>query len=543
MKSHITDGVVMRPTTAGLISDAVLGQGKKMHSLLNRQRPHTLLLSGCVLLFGALTAWAQEAEKLTAKIQEVQPDRQWIHIPVNRSVLIETNLPAVRQQTLSPEIADVASISPKQVMVIGKSIGRTQVIIWAADGQQQIFDIAVELELDLLNEAIKKVDPRATVQAVPVLETVMLTGTVSDAATADRIMEVAAIFAPSVQNHLQVAGEQQVMLKCTVAEMSRTAMRQLGVNGYLWGNNFADFPIVSNIGGINTSTFGRVAGPIGADLTYAAPATQSGNNATLSFALPSVQTQIFIQALKENGLAKILAEPTLVTLSGRTAAFLAGGEFPVPIPQQSSGGGVSQTITIEFKEFGVRLAFTPVVLANQMIRLNVAPEVSELDFAQGVQFAGFVVPGLNSRRAETTVEIGSGQTLAIAGLLSENVRSSVSRVPGLGEVPVLGALFRSTEYQRNITELVILVTPELVSPMNPDQVPPLPGDSHRDPNDWQFFGLGMDDGYDHQTIQDEESDDDDDELDDSIARLQVDPQAQAVILGPWGVSDMEETTE
>jgi pilus assembly protein CpaC len=180
-----------------------------------------------------------------------------------------------------------------------------------------------------------------------------------------------------------------------------------------------------------------------------------------------------------------LAEPNLVAISGETASFLVGGEFPIPVPQ-----GVDQ-VTIEFREFGVRLNFTPVVRAGQRIRLHIAPEVSELDFASAVTIAGFSVPGLTQRRVESTVEVGNGQTLAIAGLLSDEVRGVASRIPGLGDLPVLGALFRSVEYRREITELVVLVTPEIIAPLNPRQVPPVPGEDFMDPNDFELYAMGL----------------------------------------------------
>ena len=182
---------------------------------------------------------------------------------------------------------------------------------------------------------------------------------------------------------------------------------------------------------------------------------------------------------------RVLAEPNLVAISGETASFLAGGEFPVPVPQGN------QAISVEFREFGVRLTFTPEVKGHQLIRLRVEPEVSALDFTTTVQVGGIVVPGLNSRAARTTVELGSGQTMAIAGLLSEEIRGFSSRIPGLGDVPVLGSLFRSVEYRRANSELVIFVTPEIVAPLDPHQVPPLPGDSVEDPSDFELYALGL----------------------------------------------------
>ena len=491
-----------------------------------------LFLLACCLLAVNRTAYAQESV-LEATVREVEGVREWIHVAVNKSVLIETNLPATRQQTLSPEIADIRSISPTQVLVQGKSFGRTQVIIWSGE-QRKVFDVSVELELDLLREAIRGVSPFSRVDALPVMDTVVLSGTVPDADDADRIMQIASIFATSVQNHMEIAGEQQVLLRVTMAEVSRSVLRQLGINGLLAGENFRDFIVANNIGAINPTTFGFGTGAVTGNLPFITPGTAVGTSPTLSLGFPRVQMQVFLQAIRENGLLKVLAEPNLVAISGRTASFLAGGEFPIPVPQ-TGAAGTGNTITIEFREFGVRLSFTPVVLANQMIRLNIAPEVSELDFARGVSIGGFVVPGLNVRRTETTIEMGNGQSLVISGLLSENIRATSSRIPGVGDIPVLGALFASTEYRKNLTELMVLVTPEIVSPLNPDQIGQMPGYDLQEPDDWQLFALGL---------LEQKPDAAAGEAAGAGAAVNAStPQAnpeEVTLLGPWGQSDYDE---
>jgi pilus assembly protein CpaC len=318
------------------------------------------------------------------------------------------------------------------------------------------------------------------------------------------------------------------MIRCTVAEMSRAVTRQLGINGFMWGADLRDFPFVSNIGGVNPTSFGQPAGvPVTVDGPFLGDGTGVLPTTTLSFAFPRVQMQVFIQALQQNSLLRILAEPNLVTISGRTASFLAGGEFPVPVPQSGGAGGGQTTITIEYREFGTRLSFTPVVLDNQMMRMNIAPEISELDQANGVVISGFRVPGLNSRRVETTVECASGQTLALAGLISESVRVAANHVPWLGEVPVLGPLFSSTEFQKRVTELVILVTPEIVAPLNPGDLPPLPGEGYVDPSDWQLYALGMLNGAEGAKPAEED---------------QVpEPSNSSAPMGPYGMSDYDET--
>ena len=472
---------------------------------------------------------------LEATVHEIEKTRKWIHVPVNQSVLIETNLPIARQQSLSPAIAEVESISPTQALVKGIAVGRTQVIIWA-DDQQMTFDVSVEQELGQLEEAIRRVAPHADVQTHSIMSTVVISGTVSDARLADRIMQVAAIFATDVQNHLQIAGEQQVLLRVTMAEVSRSILRQFGVNGLLLGENFRDFQVLSNVGAINPTSFGFGPGNISNNIPLLTGGTAVGANPTLSLGFPRVQMQLFVQALRENGLLKVLAEPNLVALSGRTASFLAGGEFPIPVPQTTGGGG--NTITIEFREFGVRLAFTPIVLANQNIRLNIAPEVSELDFARGVSIGGFTVPGLNVRRTETTVEIGNGQSFVISGLLSENVRAVSTRLPGIGDLPILGALFSSREFRKNLTELVVMVTPEIVSPLNPDQIGVMPGFDVEDPDDWQLFALGLLE----RPLPEEAGESSAPSEDWPAAGGSADAEGRSTnaILGPWGQSDFEE---
>jgi len=208
---------------------------------------------------------------------------------------------------------------------------------------------------------------------------------------------------------------------------------------------------------------------------------------TIFAGVPRADFEIFIQALAENQYMRLLANPTLVALSGEEASFLAGGEFPIPVVQGSGGAGASNSVTIQYKEYGVRVTFRPVVLGDGTIRLNTAPEVSNLSDVGAVTISGFRVPALVSRKAETTLELNSGQTFAMAGLLQNTTEAINSRVPGLGDLPILGPLFRSVRYQKKETELVILVTASLVEPMSLGEVPPLPGFLHSDPNDWEFY--------------------------------------------------------
>jgi len=450
------------------------------------------------LALAALTAPAARANDFAVSIREVPATAQRVTVPLNGSVIVETTEPMSRVQAVESNIAKIEPINPKQYVVTGVGYGTTQIILWSESGNRQVLGVDVELDVSLLNNKVREIDPQSTVSASSLHGNIILTGTVSGPESAERIMRLAALFIPDtnapddfVQNHMTVSGEQQVLLRCTVAEVNRAAIKRLGVNGFLAGENFRDAFAVSQIGGINPINIGAAAG---ANVTNNVPFLTGQEGipllpaSTFSLGFPRVQMQLFIDALAQNSLLKVLAEPDLIAVSGETASFLAGGEFPIPVPQSGAATGA---ITIQFREFGVKVNFTPVVLAHQRIRLRVAPEVSETDFSTAIQISGFVVPGLTQRRVETTIEVTNGQTLAVAGLLSEQVRGIANKLPGLGEVPVLGALFRSVEYQRRQTELVVLVTPEIISPMDPQQVPKVPGEDMASPNDFELYALGL----------------------------------------------------
>ncbi len=424
------------------------------------------------------------------KVTRAPVQRQLISVPMNQGALVDFNVPIREVRVTNAEIADVAVTSPKQILVQGKSFGTTQLIAVVDGGVQRIFTIAVDLDLERLQASITENVPRSKVKAAGMLDTVVLTGYVPDAESAERIMQIANIYSEKVVNQMRVAGVQQVLLRCTVAEVNRTATRQLGVNGWIAGDSFRDMFVVSQVGGINPVNIGAAGGfSVTSPVPFATDqqGLPLGTTPTLSLGFPGVQMQVFLRALRENGLLKVLAEPNLVAISGQEASFLAGGEFPIPIAQRDS-------IAIDYREYGVKLVFTPAVLSENVIRIRVAPEVSEPDFSNSVRLSGFVVPGLISRRAETVVELAPGQTFALGGLLSERTRGVASKVPALGDVPVLGALFSSTDYQKSESELVILVTPEIVEPLNPGEVAYVPGASHVDPSDWELLALGKLDG-------------------------------------------------
>lgn len=426
-----------------------------------------------------------------ATIRTIGSDAEIVRVPLGKSVMIDLNKPIVRASIASEDLAGVVVLSPSQIMVTGKEVGGTQLVLWNQQEEQKIFDVQVVMELPELKAIIRKAAPRAEVTVYFVRDTIVLIGSVPDSATAERLAQLAQVFSQQVINQLQVRGEQQVLLHCTVAEMSKRALRALGVNGFLAGKNFQDAFLVNNIAGINPTSIGPVleSGPFNVvnSIPFMLPRAGVGVGGvpTFSIGFPRLQMQLFVRAMRENGLLRILAEPNLACISGQTATFLAGGEFPVPVPQDQN------TITIEYREFGVRLNFTPTVLGRHLVRLRVAPEVSELDFANAVQFAGFTIPGLTERKAETTVELADGQTMVMAGLLSEELRGTSQKIPGIGDLPIIGRLFSSVEFTTRTSELVILVSPEIIAPLNPEQVQPVPAEFVKAPNDWELFFLGQ----------------------------------------------------
>jgi pilus assembly protein CpaC len=297
---------------------------------------------------------------------------------------------------------------------------------------------------------------------------------------------------PQIINLLRVVGSQQVMLKVRIAELNRTALRRIGAN-FLGVDPRTGGIVGSSIAGATgfQGTIGQTGNLVkGNQLFGASTLGPNGANSTVFGIFQDSNFEFSLTALRQNGLLKILAEPNLVALNGQLASFLAGGEFPVPVPQVSAAG-VAPTITVRFREFGVRLGFVPYILDGNVIRLTVAPEVSNIDFTIAVTLVagGSPVPGLNTRKAQTTVELREGQTLAIAGLMQLTLNGETDRIPGLGDLPIIGPMFSNTSSQRIEKELVVLVTPYLVEPMNQGQVPPTPGDEVKQPNDLEFYFL------------------------------------------------------
>ncbi|HEY2773651.1 MAG TPA: type II and III secretion system protein family protein [Candidatus Binatia bacterium] len=409
-----------------------------------------------------------------------------LDVTLGKSVVVESPIPVVRASLANPGVADAVVLSPRQVYVTGAGTGTTNLTLWQSDAEvYKIYTINVHPDLSQLKEQIYQLFPDETgVRVSCSADHIAVSGTVSSSARVSQVLSVAEAYAPGkVVNLLQVGGVQQVMLEVRVAEMNRELIRRLGINiGYVAGGS--DTWATTTLNGISAISQQGVFSA--ASLEKAAPFgfVPVAANAILRFTNNGDDWTVFFDALKENGLAKILAEPTLVALSGQEASFLAGGEFPVPVPQALG------TTTILFKKFGVGLNFTPTVLGGNVISMRVAPEVSELDFANAIVLNGFIVPSITTRRASTVVELRDGQSFAIAGLIRESLREKLSKYPMLGDVPILGTLFRSSEFQRQETELIILVTPHLVKPISSGEDTTLPTDDFVEPNDLDFYGFG-----------------------------------------------------
>jgi pilus assembly protein CpaC len=401
-----------------------------------------------------------------------------VTVTIGKSQDVRTGTSFVDVMVGDPDVADVNPLTDHTLSILGKKIGTTRVQVYA-EGKKLIgiFDVEVSYDISRLTNELKRRFAGSHLQASSVNGRIMLSGEVADAATLDKAVTIARQFGPEIINSVSVMSPQQVMLEVRFIEISRTAGRELGVQ---W-NRFGGSSII-NVGNRTTAL------PVG-PATEAAAGVISGAS-PFGFAIARLvaggaSTDVMINALEQKGIARSLAEPNLVALSGDTASFLAGGEYPIPV-----AGNLGQ-VTVDYKKYGVGLAFTPTVLSRGLINLKIEPEVSSIDYTHPVAISATVsVPSLIVRRASTTVELRDGQSFVLGGLLQSNNQNSIDQLPWLGSVPVLGALFSSKSYQKNETDLVIVVTPHLVRPARPGDVIRTPADDTLPPNDPDFFLLG-----------------------------------------------------
>jgi pilus assembly protein CpaC len=409
-------------------------------------------------------------------------DAKKIEMVSGKSIVLRSAEPIKRVSIADPEIADFLLLSAHEIYLKGKSAGVTNLTLWQNKKVVAIYDLEVVYDLSSLKQQLHAILPEEnSLRVISTNDSITLSGKITSASNLSQALALAEAYAPKgkVNNLVEVGGVHQVLLEVRVAEMGRSLTKRLGVNFlYQNGDEFA----VSLLGGLAQFAQESLSG----GLAFSPAVT-----ALFRFDQGGGTWTGFIDALREDGLVKILAEPTLITLSGQSANFLAGGEFPVPVPQ---GLG---TVGIEYKPFGVGLIFTPTVLSKDKIVIDVSPEVSELDFSTAVRVEGFVSPGVSTRRASTKIELADGQSFAIAGLLREAVRADISKFPLLGDLPIIGPLFQSKSFQKSETELVIIVTPHLVKPMVLAKQS-LPTDAYVEPSDIEFYLQGAIEGKDNR---------------------------------------------
>jgi pilus assembly protein CpaC len=402
-----------------------------------------------------------------------QPSMPRIAVTAGRSTVLSTDFNVTRIALTNPAVAEATVVAPREILIDGKAPGTISLIVWG-DTRRTQYDIVVEQPVAALQQQLQALFPGENIQVSTNEDATVLSGTVSNTGVMLRAGEIATAAATKrkVINLLQVPGgseSQQVLLQVRFAEVNRRALRELGVSLFTSGNGLFDtwgrtstqqFPAPAFTNLESTKVDGDVVQQSG-ELTFSDFLNIFFLNAKYDFGA-------VVRALQASGHFQSLAEPNLIAYNGQEASFLAGGEFPVPVVQGATG-----TVTIQFKEFGVRLTFTPTI-AGDMIRLKVMPEVSTLDFANGVTLGGFRIPALTTRRAQTDVELRDGQSFAIAGLLDNQSQDDTSGIPLLSKLPIVGYLFKSKAERSQQTELMVLITPRLVRPLNPDEVPPLP---------------------------------------------------------------------
>jgi pilus assembly protein CpaC len=426
------------------------------------QSRSTLRLIAAVLgtiLLGALPLFAQE-QTTNASFATGTKEAIPVNVLVGQSRVISFDSAIERFSVSNPEIAEAVLVSANQVVVNGKTFGQVNFIAWEkGSGRFIVFDVYVRTNLSLIDSQIRALFPKDDIRLSQANGSVVISGTVSDpriAAQTDAVIQAAGF---KTVNLLEspVKDLKQVQLQVRVAEVNRNRIRDLGSSyAYQASPGVGGFATGGGPGNVSDVTGGILGG------------TFSGLNLlVLGGNLTSM-----VRALQTQGALRALAEPNLIAMDGQQASFLAGGEYPVPIVQ--NGGGNGSTVSIVFKEYGVRLNFKPTIIDEDHIRLELEPEVSTLDFANGVKFDGFLVPGLRTRRAHTGVELRDGQSFALAGLLDNSETRSLSKIPGLGDIPILGNLFKSTQFQKNESELMFIVTAEMVKPVNRDELPAIP---------------------------------------------------------------------
>lgn len=437
-----------------------------------------LLTSLCVSGAIAHQAPAPGDQAQQAAPPEASEMPQSLHLLVGRSLVITSPTRIKRVSLADPAIADAVVVSPYQVVLNGKAPGIVSFLLWDEAEQNQIFEVTVDLDILEMNAKLKEAFPSEPVQLEATGDVVTISGKASSPEVADKIVELVKSATPKVISLMQVprVPVSEILLEVKFAEVDRSVLSEFGVN-------ILSLPGAKNIFSTSTQEYGPPS--LQSTLTTTSSSTSTTTSSisggfSLSDLLnifiyrPDINLAATIQALENKNVLQILAEPNVLTASGKDASFLAGGQFPFPVLQSTGGAGGTSGITIQFKEYGVRLNFTPTIMPDGLIHLKVAPEVSSLDYTNSVSISGFTIPALSTRRVESEMDLRDGQSFAIAGLIDNQVQREFEKIPGIGDIPILGKLFQSTSTSKSRSELLILVTPRIVQPLSADQVPPGP---------------------------------------------------------------------
>jgi pilus assembly protein CpaC len=423
--------------------------------ILKRWTVSTAVLLGCLLFVG----FAQAAES--------QPNQDELAVTSGRSVSVNLDQPVTRISVANPSIADAVVISPQEILVNGLAPGRTSLVVWSKAGGPRHYRLSVQMDIDPLADRLREVFPKESIQVMASKETLILHGAASRPEIGEMAVKIASDYSGKVVNNLSYppGGRRQISLKMMFAEVDRQAVTELSASlTRIDPNNPRGDHEGMTTTGIPSPLGNWINSPRGPDFGF----SDAINLYAFNF---RDKIGAMITALKTRGLVQVLAEPNLITADKEKASFLAGGEFPIPIAQAGAG---FTSVTIEYKKFGISLDFTPEIRDDGTIVLQVEPEVSSLDFANAVVLSGFTVPALKVRRATTEVELKDGQSFAIAGLYSAELQQTKKKVPILGDIPLLGYLFKSKALNKNKSELLVIATPTLVQPLSAGEMPKLP---------------------------------------------------------------------
>lgn len=387
-----------------------------------------------------------------------------LRLTIGKSVVIDYPSDVRQISTSNPDVFDASPVTTREILLHGKGLGSATMVVWSKDGTRTFYNVNVEMNLEPVRRLLQETFPGEALQVQSSRESMSLTGKVSSRDVGERAAALLAPFAKTIVNHTNVVGpiDKQILIRVKFAEMSRNLSSQFAVNL------------------VSTGATGTI-GQTGTGQFSSASPQQIGGPANSIFAIsdalnlfafrPDLNLASFVRALQGRGILQILAEPNLVTTNGKEASFLVGGEFPIPVLQ---GGANAGAVTIQFREFGIRLLFTPLLTPNNTIKMALRQEVSSIDVANGVTFSGFVIPALSTRRADTNIELSEGQSFVVAGLVDGRETESFSKIPVLSSMPIFGSIFKSRDRRRSLTELVVMVTPEITQPLNPNDPKPMP---------------------------------------------------------------------